>query len=187
MILNVMQTLSKFNYLSQTLVLESLGYGFHLKWPRLFIVAGQSCKDILEKMQLDGQIPHDGVYTIEPKEGLTIPAYCDMTRDGGGWTLMVRQNLILHFSMISLLRSCTSSISMFPCFISVLNVISAHIWGSKNIQGLEYLSEYPLEQPKSNWVGNFYNAKKYWAGVQISSKDVQTSIWMSIIASFLNL
>ena len=50
---------------------------------------GRSCKVIQRILETRGIPKQNGVYTIQPTDDLTLNAYCDFERDGGGWTLLV--------------------------------------------------------------------------------------------------
>ena len=54
----------------------------------LSFTASTSCNHIYQTASLRGTSLSDGVYNVTI-DGNTFPVYCDMTKDEGGWTLVL--------------------------------------------------------------------------------------------------
>ena len=70
------------------------GFTVHVPLSFLFYsysigLVGISCRHLQQIGQEKNRYYPDGVYKINPTGSQEIRVYCDMSRDGGGWTLLV--------------------------------------------------------------------------------------------------
>ncbi|XP_070563202.1 uncharacterized protein [Ptychodera flava] len=95
----------------------------------------KTCLKRLEKARTDGETVHNGVYTIEPKTGLLINVYCDMTRNNGGWTLLLTAKSRSDWAKINLqnLNAGTPSLLENHSILQYINDIRDNS-GSSNVQ-----------------------------------------------------
>ena len=71
----------------------------------IYFLAGISCRHIQQIALANNKDLQDGVYTINPTGNNPMLAYCDMSRDGGGWTLLVTSHTNSWTSQNVLLRN----------------------------------------------------------------------------------
>ncbi len=85
-----------------------------------------SCLDILTEAS---QAP-DGVYQINPLGTGNVPAYCDMTADGGGWTRVVnvRGNSIFHADQAAAVSDVSIATNAAKLSDAAINAITTGPW-----------------------------------------------------------
>ena len=71
---------------NKTLPIENYA---HSMFSCLFCLAVISCRQLRQIGEKKNHSYPDGVYKIYPTGSQPIMAYCDMSSDGGGWTLLV--------------------------------------------------------------------------------------------------
>lgn len=128
-----------------------------------------SCRHLQQIAQENNRYYPDGVYKINPTGSKEILAYCDMSRDGGGWTLLVASHTNSWTDRNVLLRN-ENSPNLYGDY-SILKHADS-IKNNINVAGSQF--EYRLEaQNPGRWGGIWETERTY---TFIATNEKQTDI-----------
>jgi len=130
-----------------------------------------SCRHLQQIAQEKNHYYPDGVYKINPTGSQEIKAYCDLSRDGGGWTLLVASHTNSWTAQNVILRNANS-----PTLYGDYSILkhADSIKDNINVAGLKF--EYRLEaQSRGRW-GGIWEAQRGYTFTPKNNKQTDIEL-----------
>lgn len=130
-----------------------------------------SCNDLKLNGLKAGKTYEDGVQMIKVSDSQYLPVYCDMSHDGGGWTLLVTSHTNSWSSQNVILRN--AHIPRLHSDYSILKYADG-IKDNINVEGSKF--EYRLEaQSRGQW-GGIWEAPRSYSFMARNNKQTDVTL-----------